>query len=38
MFRVLGTIVDSNKTRFVAMAEGKKYPFFGVQFHPEKIA
>lgn len=28
----------ANGLEFIASAEHKKYPFFGVQFHPEKIA
>jgi len=28
---------DLNGKKFVAIAEAKNYPFYGVQFHPEKI-
>lgn len=30
------TIIPNNGTAFVATIEAKNYPFFGVQFHPEK--
>ena len=36
-FEILATSVDPNTGNpFVAMFEAPKYPFFGVQFHPEK--
>jgi|TARA_B110000483_G_scaffold243221_1_gene331944 gamma-glutamyl hydrolase len=28
---------NDNKNEFVSMFEFKKYPFYGIQFHPEKI-
>ena len=27
---------DSNKLKYISTIEAKKYPFVGVQFHPEK--
>jgi gamma-glutamyl hydrolase len=35
-FDVLSTSVDRNGTKFVSTMEGKKYPFFTTQWHPEK--
>jgi len=35
MFRILGTAVDRKGAEFVTMIEGKRLPFYGVQFHPE---
>ena len=32
----LATNHDGNGTEFVSLMEGKKYPFYGSQFHPEK--
>jgi len=28
---------DNTQTKFVSMLEYKKFPFYGVQFHPEKV-
>ena len=36
LFKVLGYSTDRKGKRFVAMVEARGYPFFGVQFHPEK--
>jgi len=36
-FRVLGTSVDRNGRSFVALIEGARLPFYGTQFHPEKV-
>ncbi|XP_067950216.1 gamma-glutamyl hydrolase-like [Watersipora subatra] len=35
-FTVLTTNVDSAGLEYVSSMESKKYPFYGVQFHPEK--
>ena len=35
-FNVLSTSVDRNGTEFVSTMEGKHYPFFSTQWHPEK--
>jgi gamma-glutamyl hydrolase len=35
-FTVLSTNVDRKGREFVSTIEGKKYPFFGTQWHPEK--
>lgn len=35
-FEVLSTQNDKSGTPFVSIIEGKKYPIYGVQFHPEK--
>ncbi|XP_057291503.1 gamma-glutamyl hydrolase-like [Hydractinia symbiolongicarpus] len=35
-FKVLGTSSDRNGKEFVSAIEGKKFPFYGIQFHPEK--
>lgn len=37
MFNVLSTSRDLNDRLFVSAVEAKDYPFYGVQFHPEKI-
>jgi len=37
-FRILSTAYDSEGNEFVDIFESKKYPFYGVQFHPEKNA
>jgi gamma-glutamyl hydrolase len=37
-FRVLSTNVDRNGVEFVSSIESKKYPVYGVQWHPEKNA
>ncbi|XP_037535976.1 gamma-glutamyl hydrolase [Nematolebias whitei] len=34
-FTLLSTNVAENGARFVSTMEGKKYPFYGVQWHPE---
>ena len=36
-WKVLGTCKDKNNVEMVALMEHKQYPFFGTQFHPEKI-
>ena len=35
-FEILSTMHDLSGNPFVAMVQGKKYPIFGTQFHPEK--
>jgi gamma-glutamyl hydrolase len=35
-FNVLSTMKDKSGTSFVGIVEGKNYPIYGVQFHPEK--
>mmetsp|Transcript_11716 Transcript_11716/g.19046 ORF Transcript_11716/g.19046 Transcript_11716/m.19046 type:complete len:324 (+) Transcript_11716:136-1107(+) len=35
-FRVLSTNVDRNGYEFVSTIEGKRYPVYGAQWHPEK--
>ena len=35
-YDALATSVDRENRHFVAAIESKKYPFFGVQFHPER--
>lgn len=37
MWDVTSITLDENKRPFVASMEGKKYPFMGTQFHPEKV-
>mmetsp|Transcript_73320 Transcript_73320/g.122449 ORF Transcript_73320/g.122449 Transcript_73320/m.122449 type:complete len:347 (+) Transcript_73320:71-1111(+) len=37
-FKVIATNVDSKGTAFVSLMEGRRYPFYGSQFHPEKNA
>eukprot|EP00794_Sanderia_malayensis_P000531 gene531-1184_t len=37
-YRLLATAKDRDGKQFVAAMEGKKYPFYGLQFHPEKPA
>ncbi|CAK6950657.1 gamma-glutamyl hydrolase [Scomber scombrus] len=34
-FSILSTNVAENDARFVSTIEGKRYPFYGVQWHPE---
>lgn len=34
-FTVLSTNVAENKAHFISTLEGKRYPFYGVQWHPE---
>ena len=36
-FEVLNTAFDRKGVEYVATIEHKKYPFFGVQWHPEKV-
>lgn len=36
-FKVLATNKDRKGQEFVSMIEGKKYPAYGTQWHPEKI-
>lgn len=35
-WKILATNLDNNKLEFISMMESIKYPFYGVQFHPEK--
>lgn len=35
-YRPLSYSVDKSGNRFIAILEAKNYPFYGVQFHPEK--
>jgi gamma-glutamyl hydrolase len=35
VFHILGTSVDRKGVEYVTMIEGKRLPFYGVQFHPE---
>ncbi|CAG9313950.1 unnamed protein product [Blepharisma stoltei] len=35
-FNMLSTMLDKSGNRFVGIIEGKKYPIFATQFHPEK--
>lgn len=37
-WRVVAIAKDMKGIEFLAIAEHKKYPFYGVQFHPEKNA
>lgn len=37
-FDVLSTTVDRKGVEYVSTIEHKRYPFFGVQWHPEKVA
>ncbi|XP_030622096.1 gamma-glutamyl hydrolase [Chanos chanos] len=34
-FSILSTNIAENGSKFVSTMEGKKYPFYGVQWHPE---
>eukprot|EP00271_Cylindrocystis_brebissonii_P009213 TRINITY_DN238_c0_g2_i1.p1 TRINITY_DN238_c0_g2~~TRINITY_DN238_c0_g2_i1.p1 ORF type:complete len:403 (-),score=68.64 TRINITY_DN238_c0_g2_i1:52-1260(-) len=36
IFKILSVDEDRNDVLFVSTIEGKKYPFYGVQWHPEK--
>ncbi|XP_066912707.1 gamma-glutamyl hydrolase-like [Clytia hemisphaerica] len=36
-FQIVATSSDRKGIEFVSIYEGKKYPFYGLQFHPEKI-
>jgi gamma-glutamyl hydrolase len=35
IFNIITTNDDKNNRKFVSLIEGKKYPFYGVQWHPE---
>jgi gamma-glutamyl hydrolase len=35
-FHILSTSYDTGRKLMVSAMEGKKYPIFGTQFHPEK--
>lgn len=35
-WNLVSTATSPQNERFVASVEAKKYPFYGVQFHPEK--
>lgn len=35
-YNVLATNVDRQGVEFISVIEGKKYPVYGIQFHPEK--
>lgn len=37
MWWITSISYDEEKKPFVATMEGKKYPFMGTQFHPEKV-
>ncbi|OQS05514.1 gamma-glutamyl hydrolase [Thraustotheca clavata] len=37
-YNILATSVDRQGVEFIAAIEAMKYPFYGVQFHPEKNA
>merc|ERR1712087_514853 len=37
VFNILSTEVDKKGKEFVAQVEGKTLPFYGNQFHPEKV-
>ncbi|XP_055374514.1 gamma-glutamyl hydrolase A-like [Condylostylus longicornis] len=36
IWKVLSKNIDQNGLEFISIIEHKKYPFYGVQFHPEK--
>ncbi|XP_057306280.1 gamma-glutamyl hydrolase-like [Hydractinia symbiolongicarpus] len=36
LYRVLATSLDRDGKEFISILEGKTFPFYGVQFHPEK--
>ena len=36
MFKVIATNIDDNGTEYVSITEAYKYPFYTVQFHPER--
>lgn len=35
-YNVLATSFDKNGLEYISAIEDKNYPFYGVQFHPEK--
>ena len=35
-FRIMSLNHDENNLEFVSTIEDRKYPFYGIQFHPEK--
>lgn len=35
-WRILATNKDKNELEFISVFESKDYPFYGIQFHPEK--
>jgi len=37
-FKLTSVSQDSNGTEFIASIEGRKFPIYGVQYHPEKNA
>ena len=37
-FKILSTNKDRNGKEFISTIEGIQYPFFGLQWHPEKVA
>ncbi|XP_065204851.1 gamma-glutamyl hydrolase-like [Planococcus citri] len=37
-WRITSTSTSLNNTEFIASVEHKKYPFFAIQFHPEKVS
>lgn len=37
-FKILSTNKDRNGKEFISIIEGIRYPFFGLQWHPEKVA
>uniref|UniRef100_A0A7S2JXH7 folate gamma-glutamyl hydrolase n=1 Tax=Leptocylindrus danicus TaxID=163516 RepID=A0A7S2JXH7_9STRA len=37
MFEIISTNVDANGKEFVSTIEARDYPFYGTQWHPEKI-
>lgn len=37
-WKILSWNKDVNGIKFVSMIEHKAYPFYGVQFHPEKVS
>jgi len=37
-FEILSISLDHNNKEFISAIEAKEYPFYGIQFHPEKNA
>ena len=37
LYRIVSTATDLHGTEFVSTIEGKELPFYGVQYHPEKV-